>query len=250
MPFPSIESVKETLRAKGWFEENLIAIGAMVYSGVLVRKCLIVDPPDWPSACTIGALGLFIYYANWSKLQKKRIEVVNQKSVTHLDAAQDTLYDIVLQHWMNKKNKDMDHGLRICVFHHDEYQGILTQLTEYTGEDLEEKKSGRTFSTKTGVIGQCVTTANPAYGRRSESSTMEDFIKEAARDYNYSAKEIYELSSDRYAWIAMPVIVNSKVRAVLYCDSKLENFFGDKNKPRYNIIASAALGLARHFRRD
>ncbi len=256
MAFETKESALSKLRATGWFEDYLLAIGAFLSGIGLCQRLYRANTPDWVSIWWVLGVAGFILYANFSKQQKKRVEALKSQSRKDLEAVQASVYETLVNNWEQfsaPKSEDgqlikMDHGLRICFFWHDRDNKKLEQITEYTSESDRGKKVGRRFPSHQGVIGRSVRLKQTAHAKFNfEEDEAEKFIAVMMKDYGYDQESVKDLSTGKQSWFATPILENELVVAVLYCDSNLYDFFSDEDEQRYNIITSAASGLSKHF---
>jgi hypothetical protein len=77
------------------------------------------------------------------------------------------------------------------------------------------------------VVGRVVLTKNPAAMKRA-SEDLKAYIKEMVEVWHMPESEAKDLSSDRYAFLAVPLQDdNDNVVAVVFLDSSDRDFFDD-----------------------
>jgi hypothetical protein len=118
----------------------------------------------------------------------------------------------------------------------------LEQLLPYLGGP--GAGAGRTFSIRSGVIGRAVRErASMLAARRSEH--YEQFIVELVREWAYTEHDARRLSSDRQAWLAVPIIASAGVVvAVVYLDSNRSDVF---TPDVCDLVIRSALGMASYI---
>ncbi|HEX2079469.1 MAG TPA: hypothetical protein VHG08_17210 [Longimicrobium sp.] len=99
----------------------------------------------------------------------------------------------------------------------------LEQLLPYIGGKGGPPR--RVFSVRTGVIGLAVRKKDAvAVSRKSEGH--QDFVRELIREWGFTEDEARVVSSDRQAWMAVPILSSTMVPvAVVALDSSVPNFF-------------------------
>lgn len=117
----------------------------------------------------------------------------------------------------------------------------LLQVLDYVGGT--GGKAGRTFSGRSGVIGQAVIRQASTFSQRV-SQDDDGYRRELVDDWRYPRREAMELRSDRWSFAAVPLVVGEQVVAVLYLDSSDPEFFTSNRK----VIEGACQGLARYGR--
>lgn len=102
----------------------------------------------------------------------------------------------------------------------------LEQLLPFIGG--KGGPAGRTFSIRSGVIGQAAR-EKAAVAVNRESQGHPEFVQELIRDWAYTEEDARDISSDRQAWMAVPIVIaNSEVTAVVSLDSSIRGFFTDQ----------------------
>jgi hypothetical protein len=101
----------------------------------------------------------------------------------------------------------------------------LEQLLPYIGG--KGGPPGRTFSIRSGVVGQAVRAKAPFSSARKNQEHL-DFVKELIHDWFYTEEDARAVAPDRQAWMAVPVLMrNGEVSAVVCLDSNVPDFFSD-----------------------
>lgn len=124
----------------------------------------------------------------------------------------------------------------------DESAEELEQLLPYIGG--AGKPAGRKFSVRSGIIGKAVR-EKTAFAFSRQSNDHEEFIKELVREWSYTEDDARKLTSDRQAWMAVPIFrTDSSVIAVVYLDSNQRNFFSSEVK---KIVIDACSGITSYI---
>jgi len=116
----------------------------------------------------------------------------------------------------------------------------LEQLLPYIGGARDG--AGRKFSIRSGVIGKAVRGRGAVFASRA-SEDYEQFLSDLVRDWAYTEHDARRLTSDRRAWMAVPVFDRKKivVMAVVYLDSNETEFFTPDLR---KVILEACGGVA------
>ncbi len=114
----------------------------------------------------------------------------------------------------------------------------LEQLLPYIGG--KGGPPGRTFSIRSGVVGQAVRAKAPFSSAR-KSQEHPDFVKELVYDWFYTEEDARTITPDRQAWMAVPVLMpNGKVSAVVCLDSNIRGFF---SAPVQEVVMNCCGGI-------
>jgi hypothetical protein len=118
----------------------------------------------------------------------------------------------------------------------------LEQLLPYIGGT--GGAPGRTFSIRAGVVGKAAREKRAVVVRR-ESEVYPDFVRELVRIWAYTEEEARAVSSDRYAWMAVPILgADLAVTAVVYLDSSIPGFF---TADIQQLVGNACSGVATYI---
>jgi len=118
----------------------------------------------------------------------------------------------------------------------------LEQLLPYIGG--VGGPAGRTFSTRSGLVGQAVRAKAPLSSTR-KNQLHADFVKELIHDWFYPEEEARALTPDRQAWMAVPVLMpNGQVSAVVCLDSNVPDFFSDRVQ---DIVLNCCRGITAYI---
>lgn len=98
------------------------------------------------------------------------------------------------------------------------------------------KLSKSSMSIHQGVAGLCYRSRKVA-----QKPAIDDFAA-TMRDLGFTDQEIKEFQSDRKAYLCFPVLVDGAVVAVISCDSKLPNVFGE---PQEKVVEKLSPFFAR-----
>jgi putative methionine-R-sulfoxide reductase with GAF domain len=114
----------------------------------------------------------------------------------------------------------------------------LEQLLPYIGGT--GGPPGRTFSIRSGVVGQAVRAKTPISSARKNQAHA-DFVKELVHDWFYTDEDARAVTPDRQAWMAVPVLMPSgDVSAVVCLDSNVPDFFSDLVQ---EVVLSCCAGI-------
>lgn len=160
-----------------------------------------------------------------------------KKSVAPLMAVMESLHSILVG-----ADVERDHGLRICI--HRREKNHCVQITEYVG-DTQDGSAGRVFPIQCGVTGLCF--RQQRLIKASHDGEYEERIEFLIREWGYTEESASELTFDRKAWVAVPILdeLDRVMVGVLYCDSRDASFFGRSNGFRHRALETACIGIAR-----
>jgi hypothetical protein len=96
-----------------------------------------------------------------------------------------------------------------------------------------------------GVVGSAFRFGQESLSVLPANETLIDFLVKQG----FTRDEAAQRNSDRKSWIAIPIGEPSKVFAVIYCDSAIADFFGNKSSQRRKALAGAILGVAEFLTR-
>lgn len=228
----------------------------------------------WDSLASLGSLIavilLGIYRLNTAKLENQNslglieailviavfvlifnvIRIVIDFSNEYHDEAEDSLNAMLhilhsLLSGYDTKKFPKDPTLRICVYVPDG-AGYLEQRTEYVGTPEKGRKGSR-VSVSRGIIGKAY--KNRAFTVDSLPKNTK-FIDHMKVKYDFSIEQIRELKSDRRSWAALYLGDEHNCVAIIYCDSKLNNFFGKENDFRWKVLWYSSVGMLKFFNHD
>jgi hypothetical protein len=118
----------------------------------------------------------------------------------------------------------------------------LEQLLPYIGG--KGGLPGRTFSIRSGVVGQAVRAKAPFSSVR-KNQEHPDFVKELIHDWFYTEEDARAITPDRQAWMAVPVLMpNGEVSAVVCLDTNVPGFFSD---PVQEVVLSCCGGITAYI---
>ncbi len=103
----------------------------------------------------------------------------------------------------------------------------LEQVLPYVG--AEGGEAGRRFSKRSGIIGFVLRDKRP-YAAERQNEGHEEFVDELVKNWSYTQAEARALTSDRQAWMAVPVFdrdKNEEVGGIVFLDSCDKNYFDD-----------------------
>jgi hypothetical protein len=135
-----------------------------------------------------------------------------------------------------------DGTLRVTIHRVIPESERLEQLLPYIGG--KGGPSGRTFSIRSGVVGQAVRAKAPFSSAR-KNQEHPDFVKELVHDWFYTEEDARTITPDRQAWMAVPVLMpNGEVSAVICLDSNVRGFFSAAVK---EVVMSCSGGITAYI---
>lgn len=202
-----------------------------IVTGAVAAKASLADPGKvtlgWLLAGAIGWLGVASVLKVWNAHVQDREEKKSQ-DYEGLFGALHVLHSAVRG---CAGREDLPDGtLRVTIHRvvpHAKKRGAaeeLEQLLPYVGG--RGSHPGRTFSIRSGIIGKAVR-ERTAFAASRRNDDHAQFLAELVRDWSYTEEDARALSSDRRAWMAVPIFgSDSSVVAVVYLDSNEREFFG------------------------
>jgi hypothetical protein len=120
----------------------------------------------------------------------------------------------------------------------------LQQIVEYVGFKRTSKSAiGREFPVQSGIIGKAYREKSEYLVANRKSDNYEDYVQELVRVWNYTEQQARDLNPAAMSWMAVPLLDNEEVIAVVFLESHKQNFFDDEEKQK--LILYACIGLAR-----
>ncbi len=98
----------------------------------------------------------------------------------------------------------------------------LEQVLAYVGGS--GKGPGRRFSVRSGITGRAVR-EQAAFAASRRHDEYADFLRELVTTWGYTSVDARQLTEDRQAWMAVPIMGPRGVVAVVYLDSDEREFF-------------------------
>ena len=118
----------------------------------------------------------------------------------------------------------------------------LEQLLPYIGGMGGPPR--RVFSVRSGVIGLAVREKDAVVARR-KSDGHADFVRELSHVWGYTEDEARTISSDREAWMAVPMLSAKKIPiAVVSLDSSIPGFFSPEIQ---KVVLGCSRGVAAYI---
>lgn len=234
---------KNKLREKKWLLELLTTIPGII-AAVVAAWLNYSDPTKtkFGIAFAIGAVLLLIgsawriFYAYTQDVKEQQI-----KSFDGLYGAMHVLYSNISSYL---KMSEQDPGKLRVTIHRVVYKEKsndpekLEQLLPYIGG--KGAGAGRDFDIRSGIIGLAARTGEVCIASRQNDDYVA-FIKELCKQWNYTPETAKQLSEDRMAWMAVPILNKDNAPlAVVYLDSKERNFFDDHVK---KLVGNSCLGI-------
>jgi len=223
-------------RLDRWFEKKAViealATVPPVLAAAIGALTSLSDPRTQVMGWWLAAGVVWLVGASTAKVLHARTEDRERKRVDDyegLRAALQMLFAAVC-HTAGFERDDQDSGKLRATMHRVVPNGEnppeqLEQLLPYVGGPGEPP--GRRFSTRTGIIGKAARLNAPIVAAR-ESADHQQFVKELVWGWAFPEHEARRVSSDRHAWMAVPINGATHVTvAVVYLDSKDRDFFSD-----------------------
>lgn len=224
--------------------DSLATLGslfAVILLGVYRLKSVKADPqaPLWLIE-TILAIAVFVFICGVIRI------IIDVKNELH-DDEEDSLN--VMLHILHSllsgydtKKFPKDPTLRVCVYVPDG-KGCLVQRTEYVGCTEKGRKGTRVCVTR-GIIGKAYNNTALTVDSLPRNTNFVDHMKV---QYDFSIEQIKQLRKDRRSWAALYLGDEHDCVAIIYCDSKLYNFFGKENDFRCKVLLYSTVGMVKFF---
>lgn len=247
MPFKDIKTqAKKMLEEEGIPQDYLLAF---LYGVIgLISAFNFYSKKDYVLSGILFLVTVSIVRVKCTKTKNKQVSIISKMDPgTSIEVALESLYNITLN---VKEDNDQDHGLRMALYRLSEDRKFLIQHTRYFGLNNQPAGERHTVPIEKGIIGLAYRSRQIQVVRRAPDSTYEDFLQFVIDKFAYTEREACQLSRDRFSWVAIPIIEESGVHSVLFCDSKIHDFFGHKHHVRPRILAAACGGLAKFLARQ
>jgi hypothetical protein len=196
----------------------------------------------WRTAMTLGGMhsnvvlvagvakAWFTYQENWKRSQ------------THdLEGCLHTLHALLRA--SDPQADEADPHIRVTIHIPLTFKGSvwLEQLCPYVGDGVgRTKRPGRRLSVHYGIIGDAYRTRmiSVAHRRRDDPN---EYLNELQTNWHFTEDEAQRVDLSVMSFIAVPLLDNSGVAAVLYADAKKKNFF---TAARRRLVENACYGIA------
>ena len=198
----------------------------------------IAKPPDTLAAQVAWALAVLLFLIVTIKAIKNYRVAANK----HDDSPIEGLLHVI-RSILQSMGTVPDASLRIALYTRDEKGPI--QRTNYVGPVKTDGKDKR-LSISEGVVGAAFRTGQVSHSSLPVGENVVDFL---TNTQGFTREEAARRNSDRKAWIAIPIGEPSKVFAVIYCDSAITGYFGNKSSQRRKVLAGSILGVAEFLTR-
>jgi hypothetical protein len=222
-----------------------ILAGVISAGGLFVAagRFFVTDAPGWGWFTSgMGVLGLVVQGLKSRKLIQ---ELQRDDSVHELQGCLQTLETILLGPDLDPERRAAA-GLRLTI-HVPDGRGSLVQVIGYVGDQRGGSGARRTIPENVGIIGHAYREAQLIPGKlevladRRTSNDYDEYIEQMVTDYGFTADTARKLNPATMSWLAIAIPGNANVEGVLYCDSKLPDFFSDARK---EDILHATVGIA------
>jgi hypothetical protein len=134
-------------------------------------------------------------------------------------------------------------ALRSTVWVPDKGQKELVQALDYVGDQRKKKTLGRRMKVEVGAVGKAFLEKTSIYQSRAMDSSVEDFVAQMMKEYQFPEKDARLLDKTTMSWMAVPLVnlLKGEVEGVLYFDCRVADYF---DQDRQRAIAFASVGIA------
>ena len=165
---------------------------------------------------------------------------VEHTSPRHLDSFTRSLHPIL----MSVGPSSAEPKLRICVYVPD--GDNLLHVTDSVGFNAEDLGP---IQRSVGVVGVAARSRLLSLAKLPKKGThlptVADFFVE---HLGYDRVDAMRADQSRRSWVAVPVLNDDTLEAVLYCDACDRDFFGDQRSNRRKILEAAVIGVVTFIR--
>jgi hypothetical protein len=243
---PGVASV--SFYQKKWSIEAVAIVPPILIAGVAVWINY-NDPAKKPAALVYLIATLWLLIASVLRIKyayDQDVKEAKQKSHEGLRGAVHVLYSNVSRHL---KYEDGDPGRLRVTMHRVVFEGekkdeptSLEQMIPYIGG--KGGGEGRSFSINPGIIGQVARSGEVRAASRADDDHAA-FIAELVSKWFYKESEARSLTSDRKAWMAVPILsTNRTVLVVVYLDSSDRNAFDEAT---LELVINGCTGIATYI---
>lgn len=215
-------------------------------SGLTAGSCSILlgAAPTWEAAATaylgpsgpiwssIFLVGTSFASLGWISLVTHREEQEREekeKSDEPLTVLISTLH-LIIEHinGLTDDNTKRAADFRLAVFIPSKTApDKLCQITDYAGVPGKGGEKGRLVDLGPGVAGSAFKSRRPAFDSLPPGENFCDWMH---TKHGFTVEQAARLTSDRKSWLAIPLgpplTTGGDIFCVVYCDSRLPNFFG------------------------
>lgn len=230
---------------KEWLIELLTSVPAVIAMGVSAAQ--ILRDPKQPKVLVwvLSGVAVWISVATVVKIiraKHKDKQRQRKESPIGLEGCIHTLHAVISQRCGIKPGDKRDCRIAIHrIVPCEPEPKLLEQVTSYIGGKGDGK--GRSFSINSGIIGKVARTGEPYVAAR-ENDDHEKFIAELVSIWGYTESEARELTSDRKAWMAVPLGGENpgETIGIVYLDSNDEALFMPEIR---ELVIESCVGVAR-----
>jgi hypothetical protein len=107
----------------------------------------------------------------------------------------------------------------------------VRQLVPYVpagSSSVPDQGKGREMPSRCGIVGRAITRRKPQGLIRS--GTFDDYVKVMCDEYGFLPDEARQLTPDRHAFLAIPLMRGGRVVGVVYLDSPEHDFFSEPDR--------------------
>jgi hypothetical protein len=223
-------------RVDRWFEKKAViealATVPPVLAAAIGALASLADPHTQVMGWWLAAGAVWLVGASGAKVLHARAEDRQRRRVEDYEGLRSALHMLfaAVCHTAGFEEADRASGRLRVTMHRVVPNGEnppeeLEQLLPYVGGPGEPP--GRRFSTRTGIIGRAARLNAPIVAAR-ESANYRQFVQELVWEWAFPEHEARKLSSDRHAWMAVPIDgATQGPMAIVYLDSNVHDFFSD-----------------------
>lgn len=240
---------KRKLRLRDWHLEALTGLLGSAPGFVWAIKSAVVERNLW-FALGLSIASLLIAALAVTRALRKRSVELQFEPPKEPQAIVDWAKQV--HRLLNEGKSDEDReaeGVRITVHAVRRRRWLdepfeFQQLTNYVGG--HQTGFARTHSARPGIIGLVARYRQP-FAMVRTSDNDEKFLEEMVLNWAFTWDEAKALSPDRRSWMAVPLTdgTDGPVVAVVYLDSKQDDFFGEDLQER---IVDQSIALAERLR--
>lgn len=217
--------------------------GAIGAGGLLVSAARFFTTGNSGWGWFVVVLAVVVLIVQGFKARATYGQQAQKESVHELQGCLQTLETVLLGPDLEPAKRQRA-GLRLTV--HIPDGNSLVQAMDYVGDQRTPKGAGRRLPENMGVIGQAyqqakLTGSIEIHCEYRASEDYDAFLSQMVRDYAFTLEAAQKLHAGTKSWLAVPILNAGTVEGVVYCDSKLPDFFTDA---RQEDVLHAMAGIA------
>lgn len=194
------------------------------------------------------ALALFALTVHALKARRTYRDQLEKDSIHELRGCLMTLDAVLLGPDLDPARRTAV-GLRLTI-HIPDGEDSLVQALDYVGDQRLPAGGGvgRRLSSNVGIVGRAYRQAQldpdapqSILSDSRETENYDAFLDQMIREYGFAPDVARQLNPATMSWAAVAISTRGTVEGVLYCDSKVADFFSDSRK---EDILHATAGIA------